>query len=32
LLTYHRDLAQSLHARDRVQTYGSFHVATISTA
>jgi S-adenosylmethionine-diacylglycerol 3-amino-3-carboxypropyl transferase len=32
LLTYHRDLAQTLHARDRVHTYGSFHVATISTA
>jgi S-adenosylmethionine-diacylglycerol 3-amino-3-carboxypropyl transferase len=30
LLTYHRDLAETLHARDRVQTYGSFHVATIA--
>ena len=32
LLTYNRDLAQTLHARDRVQTYGSFHVAAIATA
>ena len=32
LLTYNRDLAQTLHARDRVHTYGSFHVAAIATA
>lgn len=32
LLTYDRELALSLHARDRVQTYGSFHVASIATA
>ncbi len=31
LLTYHRELARTLHARDRVHTYGSFHVATIGT-
>ncbi len=31
LLTYHRELARTLHARDRVHTYGSFHVATIAT-
>jgi len=31
LLTYDRNLAQTLHARDRVHTYGSFHVATIAT-
>jgi len=27
LLTYHRDLAQSLHQQCRVHTYGSFHIA-----
>jgi S-adenosylmethionine-diacylglycerol 3-amino-3-carboxypropyl transferase len=31
LLTYDRELARTLHARDRVHTYGSFHVATIAT-
>lgn len=29
LLTYHPDLAQKLHARDRVHTYGSFHIADL---
>ena len=29
LLRYARDLAAELHARDRVHTYGSFHVADI---
>ena len=32
LLAYDRQLAQALHARDRVQTYGSFHVASIATS
>ena len=27
LLSYHRELAKQLHARDRVHTYGSFHIA-----
>ena len=27
LLDYHTDLARALHERDRVQTYGSFHIA-----
>jgi len=31
LLTYNRELALTLHARDRVHTYGSFHVATIAS-
>ncbi len=29
LLNYHRDLADELHARDRVHTYGSFHIADL---
>ena len=29
LLVYHRDLAAELHARDRVHTYGSFHIADL---
>jgi S-adenosylmethionine-diacylglycerol 3-amino-3-carboxypropyl transferase len=29
LLRYHPDLAASLHARDRVHTYGSFHIADL---
>ena len=29
LLHYHRDLAQTLHARDRVHTYGSFSIADL---
>jgi S-adenosylmethionine-diacylglycerol 3-amino-3-carboxypropyl transferase len=31
LLTYHRDLAAELHARDRVHTYGSFSIADLPT-
>ena len=30
LLKYHRELAHQLHARDRVHTYGSFHIADIA--
>ena len=30
LLSYDRELATSLHARDRVHTYGRFHIATLS--
>ncbi len=30
LLTYHRDLAQSLHQQCRVHTYGSFHIADLA--
>ncbi|MCC6231391.1 MAG: BtaA family protein [Verrucomicrobiales bacterium] len=30
LLTYHTDLAAQCHARDRVHTYGSFHVADLA--
>ncbi len=30
LLTYHRDLAERLHAVDRVHTYGSFHIADLA--
>jgi S-adenosylmethionine-diacylglycerol 3-amino-3-carboxypropyl transferase len=30
LLTYHRQLAQELHQRCRVHTYGSFHVADLA--
>ena len=29
LLTWHPDLARSLHAQDRVHTYGSFYVADL---
>jgi S-adenosylmethionine-diacylglycerol 3-amino-3-carboxypropyl transferase len=29
LLHYHRDWAAQLHARDRVHTYGSFHIADL---
>jgi S-adenosylmethionine-diacylglycerol 3-amino-3-carboxypropyl transferase len=29
LLRYHADLAARLHARDRVHTYGSFHIADL---
>ena len=32
LLTYHHELAASLHARDRVHTYGSFYIADLATA
>ncbi|MEI7686625.1 MAG: BtaA family protein [Planctomycetota bacterium] len=32
LLTYRRDLADALHAQDRVHTYGSFHIADINAA
>lgn len=32
LLTYHRDLAVHLHARDRVHTYGSFYIADLAAA
>ncbi|MFO0864167.1 MAG: DUF3419 family protein [Gemmataceae bacterium] len=31
-LHYDRDLANSLHARDRVHTYGSFHIADLNAA
>ena len=30
LLTYHRDLAEELHEKDRVHTYGSFHIADLA--
>lgn len=30
LLTYHHDLAATLHAQDRVHTYGSFYVADVA--
>jgi len=30
VLTYHRELAADLHARDRVHTYGSFHIADLA--
>jgi hypothetical protein len=29
LLAYERDRAAALHARDRVGTYGSFHIARL---
>jgi S-adenosylmethionine-diacylglycerol 3-amino-3-carboxypropyl transferase len=32
LLRYHRELAARLHVRDRVHTYGSFHIADLSPA
>lgn len=32
LLTYNRDLASQLHPIDRVNTYGSFHIARIATS
>ena len=32
LLHYHRDLAQRLHAQDRVHTYGSFYIADLVKA
>lgn len=31
-LTYHTELAESLHRRDRVNTYGSFYVADVHAA
>jgi len=30
LLSYHRQLAEELHARDRVHTYASFHIADLA--
>ncbi|MCA9270537.1 MAG: DUF3419 family protein, partial [Planctomycetales bacterium] len=30
LLTYHRNLAEELHEKDRVHTYGSFHIADLA--
>ncbi len=30
LLTYHRELAEELHAQDRVHTYGSFYIADLA--
>jgi S-adenosylmethionine-diacylglycerol 3-amino-3-carboxypropyl transferase len=30
LLTYHRELAASLHEKDRVHTYGSFYIADVA--
>jgi S-adenosylmethionine-diacylglycerol 3-amino-3-carboxypropyl transferase len=30
LLTFHRDLAAELHAKDRVHTYGSFYIADLA--
>ena len=30
LLTYHRRLAAELHEKDRVHTYGSFHIADLA--
>jgi S-adenosylmethionine-diacylglycerol 3-amino-3-carboxypropyl transferase len=32
LLRYHPELASNLHARDRVQTYGSFYIADVAKA
>ena len=32
LLTYHSDLAETLHAQDRVGTYGSFYIADLAVA
>lgn len=32
LLTYYHDLAEELHRRDRVHTYGSFYIADLATA
>jgi S-adenosylmethionine-diacylglycerol 3-amino-3-carboxypropyl transferase len=32
LLTYHRTLAEELHPKDRVHTYGSFHIADLALA
>ncbi|MBM3999948.1 MAG: DUF3419 family protein [Planctomycetes bacterium] len=31
MLTYHSDLANDLHRRDRVHTYGSFYIADLAT-
>jgi S-adenosylmethionine-diacylglycerol 3-amino-3-carboxypropyl transferase len=31
-LTYHRDLAKTLHRKDRVGTYGSFYIADLNVA
>jgi S-adenosylmethionine-diacylglycerol 3-amino-3-carboxypropyl transferase len=31
LLTYQSTLAQTLHAQDRVHTYGSFYIADLAT-
>lgn len=31
LLTYNRELADELHEKDRVHTYGSFHIADLKT-
>jgi S-adenosylmethionine-diacylglycerol 3-amino-3-carboxypropyl transferase len=30
LLTYHPDLAEQLHVKDRVHTYGSFYIADLA--
>jgi S-adenosylmethionine-diacylglycerol 3-amino-3-carboxypropyl transferase len=30
LLSYHRELAKRLHAKCRVHTYGSFHIADLA--
>jgi S-adenosylmethionine-diacylglycerol 3-amino-3-carboxypropyl transferase len=30
MLTYHRELATELHEKDRVHTYGSFHIADLA--
>ncbi len=32
LLSYHRELANELHAKDRVHTYGSFYIADVAAA
>lgn len=32
ILTYNQDLAEELHAKDRVHTYGSFYIADLSVA
>ena len=32
ILAYERELANGLHAQDRVHTYGSFHIANLATA
>jgi S-adenosylmethionine-diacylglycerol 3-amino-3-carboxypropyl transferase len=29
-LTYHKELADELHAKDRVHTYGSFYIADLA--
>ena len=30
MLTYHADMSDELHAKDRVHTYGSFYIADLA--